>query len=72
MLCVLRHWLSNRELVVVGDRTYATLRLLAACQHMTPPIIFLPRLRLDAVIPAGGADRSDRSERGPDGTRRHL
>ena len=50
MLCVLRRWLPDRELVVVGDRTYATLKLLAACQHMTPPITFLTRLRLDAVL----------------------
>ena len=35
---MLRRWLLDRELVVVGDRTYATLRLLAACQAMTPPL----------------------------------
>ena len=50
MLCLLRRWLPDWELVVVGDRTYATLRLLAACQQMTPPITFLTRLRLDAVL----------------------
>lgn len=50
MLCLLRRWLPDRELVVVGDRTYATLRLLAACQGMEPPITFLTRLRLDAVL----------------------
>ena len=50
MLCLLRRWLPDRELVVVGDRTYATLRLLAACQQMAPPITFLTRLRLDAVL----------------------
>ena len=50
MLCMLRRWLPDRELVVVGDRTYATLRLLAACQGLTPPVIFLTRLRLDAVL----------------------
>ena len=52
MLCLLRRWLPDRELVVVGDRTYATLRLLAACQDMDPPITFLARLRLDAVLHA--------------------
>ncbi len=46
----LRRWLPDRELVVVGDRTYATLKLLAACQGMDPPITFLTRLRLDAVL----------------------
>ena len=50
MLCLLRRWLPDRELVVVGDRTYATLKLLAACQGMDPPVPFLTRLRLDAVL----------------------
>jgi len=50
MLCRLRRWLPDRELVVVGDRTYATLRLLAACQGLTPPVTFLTRLRPDAVL----------------------
>ena len=50
MLCRLRRWLPDRELVVVADRTYATLKLLAACQATTPPVTFLTRLRLDAVL----------------------
>ena len=50
MLCRLRRWLPDRDLVVVGDSTYATLKLLAACQQMTPPVTFLTRLRLDAVL----------------------
>ena len=50
MLCRLRRWLPDRELVVVGDQTYATLKLLAACQGMNPPVTFLTRLRLDAVL----------------------
>ncbi len=50
MLCLLRRWRPDRDLVVVADRTYATLKLLAACQAMTPPITFLTRLRLDAVL----------------------
>ena len=52
MLCLLRRWLPDRELVVVGDRTYATLRLLATYQRLTPPITVLTRLRLDAVLHA--------------------
>ena len=36
--------------MVVGDRTYATLKLLAACQGLDPPVTFLTRLRLDAVL----------------------
>ena len=45
---VCRRWLPDRE-QVIGDRTYATLRLLAACQDMTPLVTVLFRLRLDAV-----------------------
>ena len=50
MVCMLRRWLPDRELVVVGDRTYATLKLLAACQGLDPPVTVLTRLRLDAVL----------------------
>ena len=50
MLCCVRRWLPDRALVVVGDRGYAALRLLAACPQMTPAITFLTRLRLDAAL----------------------
>ena len=50
MLCCVRRWLPDRVLVVVGDRGYAALRLLAACQQMTPALTFLTRLRLDAAL----------------------
>ena len=50
MLCCVRRWLPDRALVVGGDRGYAALRLLAACQQMTPAITFLTRLRLDAAL----------------------
>ena len=50
MLCCVRRWLPAQELVVVGDRGYAALRLLAACQRMTPALTFLTRLRLDAAL----------------------
>ena len=50
MLCCVRRWLPHHDLVVVGDRGYAALRLLAACQRMTPALTFLTRLRLDAAL----------------------
>ena len=50
MLCCVRRWLPVQELVVVGDRGYAALRLLAACQRMIPAITCLTRLRLDAAL----------------------
>ncbi len=50
MLCCVRRWLPDHALVVGGDRGYAALRLLAACQQMTTALTFLARLRLDAAL----------------------
>ena len=58
MLCCVRRWLPEQELVVVGDRGYAALRLLAACQRMTPALTFLTRLRLDAALYAPAPARA--------------
>ena len=58
MLCCVRHWLPDHELVLLGDRGYVALRLLAACQRMTPAITFLTRLQLDAAIYAPVPSRS--------------
>ena len=49
MLCCVRRWLPHHDLVV-GHRGYAALRLLAACQQLTPAITVLTRLRLDAAL----------------------
>ncbi len=65
MLCVLRRGLPDRELVVVGDRTYATLKLRAACQGLNPPVTFPTRLRLDAVLPDPPAPPGRASLGGP-------
>ena len=64
MLCCVRRGCPDHKLVVVGDRGYAALRLLAACQRMTPAITFLTRLRLDAALYA------PRPPRGPGQTGR--
>lgn len=37
MIMQLRRWLPNRQLVIVGDSSYAALDLLAACQALTRP-----------------------------------
>jgi DDE superfamily endonuclease len=44
----LRRWLPHAALVVVGDRTYAALEFLHACQTVTVTVI--TRLRLDAAL----------------------
>ena len=50
LLLAARRWWPDRPLVVVADSTYATLPLLACCQHLQNPITFITRLRLDAAL----------------------
>ena len=65
MLCCVRCWLPARDLVVMGDRGYAALRLLAACPRMTPAVTFLTRLRLDAALYAPPPARAPGQPRRP-------
>ena len=44
---LVRHWLLERELVVVGDSTYAALEWLDAVRHA---VCVITRLRLDAAL----------------------
>jgi DDE superfamily endonuclease len=48
MLLVLRRWLPQRPLVVVADRTYAVLSLLARARRARVTVV--TRLRLDAAL----------------------
>lgn len=48
MLKVLRRWLPERGLVVVGDSAYAALDFLSAMQQLH--VTFVTRLRLDAAL----------------------
>jgi DDE superfamily endonuclease len=62
MIYQMRRWLPVRELVFVGDTTYAALDLLAACQELPEPVTFVTRLRMDAALyepapPYGGKGR---------------
>ncbi len=50
MIFQLRRWLPERELVVVGDNSYAALDLLHACQRLAHPVTLITRLRLDAAL----------------------
>ena len=53
-MCVLCRWLPDRDLVVVGDRTYATLQLLAGGQQLAPRITVLTscgRMRSSMIRP---------------------
>jgi len=50
MIKQLRRWLPERQLVIVGDHSYAALDLLATCQTLSDPVTFVTRLRLDAAL----------------------
>ena len=49
MLLLVRRWYPELEIVVVADRTYASLKLLGRCRSLTSPITFITRLRLDPL-----------------------
>jgi len=57
MIGQLRHWLPDRLLVIVADRTYAVLELLDRCAHFAPPVTMITRLRLDAALYEPAAPR---------------
>lgn len=57
MLLLVRRWHPQREIVVVADRTYASLKLLDRCRSLTNPITFITRLRLDAALYAPAPPR---------------
>jgi hypothetical protein len=50
MIKQLRRWLPDRQLVIVGDNSYAALDLLAGCQAFSAPVTFVTRLRMDAAL----------------------
>ena len=50
MILQLRRWLPDRHIIVVADRSYATLDLLHFCQSLTQPVTFITRLRMDVAL----------------------
>ena len=50
MLLQVRRWLPERALVVVADRSYAAILLLARLQRLPNPVCVVTRLRLDAAL----------------------
>jgi DDE superfamily endonuclease len=50
LLLLVRRWYPEREIVVVADRAYASLKLLDRCRKLSNPITFITRLRLDAAL----------------------
>jgi hypothetical protein len=54
MLFQLKRWLAHREIIAIGDSTYAVLEFLAA---VGKEITFITRLRLDAALYAPAPER---------------
>ncbi len=50
MVLQVRRWLPERSLVLVADSSYAVLVLLARCARLTPSVVVVTRLRLDAAL----------------------
>jgi hypothetical protein len=50
LLLQVRRWYPKREIVVVADSAYASLKLLFRCRSLSRPVTFITRLRLDAAL----------------------
>ena len=50
MVMLLRRWLPQRPLELVGNKGYAVLDLLHCCQSLREPVTLIARLRLDAAL----------------------
>jgi hypothetical protein len=50
LLLQVRRWYPEREIVVVADGAYASLKLLDRCRSLSRPVSFITRLRLDAAL----------------------
>jgi hypothetical protein len=50
MVVQLRRWVPARPLILVGDATYAALKLLERCRTLPRPVTLVSRLRLDAQL----------------------
>jgi hypothetical protein len=50
LLLQVRRWYPEREIVVVADGAYASLKLLDRCRSLSKPVAFITRLRLDAAL----------------------
>jgi len=50
MVRKVRHWQPDREIVLVGDGSYAAVTLVQYCQRRKQPVKLVSRLRLDARL----------------------
>jgi hypothetical protein len=50
MISQLRRWMPERDIVVVADGAYSTLKLLAHCISLPNPVTMVTRLRVNAAL----------------------
>jgi DDE superfamily endonuclease len=63
LLLQVRRWYPEREIVVVADGAYASLKLLDRCRSLSRPVAFITRLRLDAALYERGSSKTPRTDR---------
>ncbi|MFH1906563.1 MAG: transposase [Chloroflexota bacterium] len=64
MIEKVRRWQPERQIVVVGDGSYAAVALIQHCQKLKSPVRLVSRLRLDAALYDFPGSRS-KGKRGP-------
>jgi hypothetical protein len=66
-----RRWQPEREIILVGDGTYAAVALVQRCQRLQRPVKLVSRLRLDAALydPPGPQPKSKRGAKPKKGAR---
>ena len=60
-----RHWQPDREIVLVGDGSYAAILLIQRCQRLKQPVKLVSRLRLDAQLYDPPPIERPKGKRGP-------
>ena len=71
MICKVRRWQPDREIIVVGDGAFAAVPLVQRCQRLKRPVKLVSRLRLDARLfdPPGPQPKSKRGPKPRKGQR---
>ena len=60
-----RRWQPEREIVLVGDGSYAAILLVQRCQRLKQPVKLVSRLRLDAQLYQTPPTERPKGKRGP-------
>jgi hypothetical protein len=71
MIQKVRRWHPEREIILVGDGSYAAVALVQRCQRLKRPVKLVSRLRLDARLfdPPGPQPKSKRGPKPKKGSR---